>query len=400
MAVFAYSALNARREPINGLITADTPRAARQALRGQGFSIQQIRAAQAGGTFTAWLQTPIPPDALAELWRNLAMLTKAGTPLADALEICRRQAHPRLDRALRQLVEQVRSGLSFSAALATQPQLCDEVATAMFRVGEQSGTLDLALARVAEYLARRRAAAGELTSALIYPAILSVVGIGVVIFLMSAVIPQLVEVLDSAGRQLPLPTRILKAISDFIAARFIWLAAAIAFFIVAVGLLRRDLRGRAWLQGLALHIPVWGELQRKLWLARITGLLATMLEVEVRFTEALAIVRRHLPHQLFAGELQRFESGLERGANMKNALQESRLIPPLVSHLLSIGQESGELPAMLLQIRDHYEAELRLALRRFVAVLEPGLILVLAAIIGFVVYATLLPILETTKVVQ
>lgn len=399
MAVFSYNAIDARQRTATGLVTADSPVAARQTLRAQGLTIQSLRPAKSVPS-SAWLTRKPSPELLAELWRNLAMLIRAGTPLVEALDICRRQARAPLDAVLRRVAERVRGGDALSEALRADGGLLDEVSAAMLSVGEQSGALDSALSSIAEHLARRRSHVNELSSALLYPAILMVVGIGVVIFLMTAVVPQLIEVLTSAGRALPWPTRVLQAASGTITGNALLLSiAGAALLVVGVGM-RRSAAATRWTQSLLLRLPLLGMMQQKLWVARITGLLATMLEVDVRFTQALAIVRRTLPHRLYAEELQRFETALERGATLQGALLDSRLIPPLVVHLLAIGQESGELPSMLRQIRDHYEAELRLALKRLITVLEPGLILILAAAIGFVVYATLLPILETTKVVQ
>ena len=149
-----------------------------------------------------------------------------------------------------------------------------------------------------------------------------------------------------------------------------------------------------------LGVPIFGDLLRKAWIARITMMLATLLRADVRFVEALRTLRASLPHGLYADELQRLEVAVEAGAAIAEPLRDSRLVPPLVVHLLAVGQESGELPQMLEQLRESYEKEVQLALARFLAVLEPAMILVLAAAIGFVVFATLLPILETTRMVQ
>lgn len=328
------------------------------------------------------------------------MLLNAGIPLAEALETSRRQSHGTLELVLRQVQDAVRNGMAFPDALNQHPALCDPVAAAIIRVGDQSGAMPASLMELADHLGRKRAAANRLTTALIYPAILCAVGVAVIIFLMSYVVPQLVDVLASAGRTLPWPTRVLKATSDFLVSNGVYLAIGGAILIAMLAGLRRTPKGRLWFERLELRLPLWGELVRKSQVARIATLLATMLRVDVRFTEALRIVRQSLPHALYAAELASLEKRLEAGAEIAAPLRESKLIPPLVAHLLAVGQESGELPQMLAQIRDHYEREVQQMQARFIAALEPALILALAAVIGFVVFATLLPILETTKVVQ
>lgn len=407
MPVFSYKALDGTQRLVKGTVTADTPHLARQSLRGQGLAIAQLQPARpekrpAASTITSalGLRRRIDPDQVAELWRNLAVLLQAGVPLTQALEICRRQQRGPIEATLRQIHESVRSGQAFAKVLADHPSIADELTRSVIQVGQDSGALPLALLQLAEYQERSRSTANKLATALIYPAVLVVVGAGVVLFLMTYVVPQLVDVLASAGRDLPWPTRVLKAGSDALMRHWLVLLIAIASLLLIVGGWQRTRHGRRWRERLGLSLPIWGDLLRKAWVARIASMLATLLRVDVRFTEALRSVQRNLPHSLYAAELERLQRALEAGTEIAAPLRQSRLIPPLVVHLLAVGQESGELPSMLEQIRVHYDKEVQLALSRFMAIVEPALILVLAAIIGFVVFATLLPILESTRIVQ
>lgn len=401
MGVFAYRALDARERPIHGTLTADTPAEARQQLRARGLAIAEL--APLGPprrwNWIASRRARLRPAQRAEIWRSLAVLLLAGVPLATALQTCRQELRGAAESALRRLEDAIRGGRNLAEALRAQPELGDELAQTIVQVGLHTGQLGPALQQLAEYLLARRQTADKLTTALIYPAILCSVGLGVVLFLATQVLPQLLEVLASAGRSLPWPTRVLQAISAGLLQYGIVLAGIVAIAVVVIGAtwhaphLQR-LRERA-----VLRLPVYGGLVRTAWLARIAGLLALLLRVDVRFTTALALLRRSLPHRLYAEALERLEKALEAGVEIAAPLRGSRLIPPLVTQLLALGQASGELPAMLEQLRAHYERELSLATARFLALLEPMLILVLALLIGFVVFATLLPILEATKVV-
>jgi type II secretory pathway component PulF len=401
MGVFTYRALDPRQRTQSGTVAADTPASARQALRARGLaiaSVEPVRPQTARRWRLPWSKGN--QEQVAELWRNLAVLLQAGVPLADALSVCLRQQRGPIQTALRQLHESVTSGQPFAEALALHPHWFDALTRAIVQVGERSGFLAGALAELADYQARRRAVANRLGTALIYPVILCLVGTAVVIFLMSHVVPQLVEVLAAAGRELPAPTRLLKALSDALMRYGPVLLLAFCALALSTAACRRTRRGKRLLERCLMSLPVLGDLLRKAWVARISLMLSTMLRADVRFTEALRTVRHGLPHRLYADELERLESAIEAGADIGQPLRDSRLIPPLVVHLLAIGQESGELPRMLEQLRASYEKEVNLALSRFLAVLEPALILVLAVVIGFVVFATLLPILETTRMVQ
>ena len=406
MAVYAYRALDASGQPCDGMVTADTPALARQLLRTRGLAIDALLPAQTHATnlratFLRWPgRGRRRAEQAAELWRNLAVLLEAGVPLAEALQVCIRQQTGAIQSVLRQIHEALCNGQPLTEALRRHSDWFDELTLAMIEVGRQSGALPAVLGELAEFQSRQRALADRLGTVLIYPCILCCVGLAVVIFLMSHVVPQLVDVLQSAGRELPAPTRLLKNLSDGLVQHGLLLAASIATLLIGGGILRRTPRGRRLWEGLLLHIPLLGDLIRKAWVARISLMLTTMLRAEVRFVEAVRIVRKALPHRLFADELEKVETAVQAGVDIAEPLRDSRLIPPLVVQLLAVGQESGELPRMLEQLRIGYEKEVQLVLGRFLAALEPTLILILAAVIGFVVFATLLPILETTRMVQ
>jgi type II secretory pathway component PulF len=407
MAVFAYKALDLQERQLSGTLAADTAALARQMLRARGLAVAGIAEVRpdAGSLPTrlglaGLFRAAHRDEATVELWRNLAVLLQAGVPLAEALEVCLRQQSGGIQVVLRQVLEAVQSGQTLADALARHSRWFDALTLAVVQVGQRSGALATVLGELADYQGRRRAVVNRLSTALLYPAILCAVGTAVVIFLMGHVIPQLLEVLTAAGRELPVPTRMLKALSDGLVRTWPLLAGTAVMLAIALAVVRRTERGRRVWERAALGVPILGDLLRKAWIARISLMLATLLRSDVRFTEALRTVRQGLPHRLYADQLAALERAIEAGAGLAAPLRQSRLMPPLVVHLLAVGQESGELPHMLDQLRSTYEQKVQLALARFLAVLEPALILILAVVIGFVVYATLLPILETTRMVQ
>lgn len=404
MPVFAYRAVDVAEKRVAGEITADSGALARQQLRSQGLTIARLEPAQRGAA-----QHQKPGWALrygarrheadvAELWRNLATLLDAGIPLTEALQVCLRQQRGRMRSVLRQLHDEVRSGVALSDALARRPAWFDEMTVTITTIGQESGNLAAALRELADYLTRRRAATGRLTTALIYPAILLIVGAGVATFLMSYVIPQLLDVLAAADRPLPRPTLLLKAASDMLGRHGLWLSLFTAAVLAAVFAWSRTPRGARRIERILLAIPRLGDLLRKSWVARLSLMLATLLKAEVRFVAALRTTRDGLPSRLLRDELERLEAAVEAGSGIADPLRHSRILPPMVVSLLAVGQESGELPRMLEQLRISYEREVEVALARFMAILEPALIVTLGLGIGFVAFATLLPILEATRI--
>ncbi len=402
MPVFAYEAVDGRQQRCTGTIAAETPFQARQQLRARGWAVAGLAPQRQAASVRQWLprcRGSHGPQ-VAELWRNLAVLLNSGVGLSAALQVCIRQRRGGLQPVLRAIDEAVRSGRSLHEALVAHPRWFDSLSLALVRVGEGAGALPAALEQLAAYQDRSQSARQRVIAALLYPAILLTVGVGVVLFLMSFVVPQLVSVLAEAGRELPWITRVLKYASDCISGQALWLSLGLAAVVLTAGVFfRRDAGGRL-LERMLLSTPFLGDWLRKAWVARMSLMLATLLRAEVRFGVALRQVRESLTQRLLADEFARLERAVEAGAGLADALRDSRILPPLVVHLLGVGQESGELPRMLEQLRDSYEREVQLALSRFLTVLEPLLILILAAAVGVVVYATLLPILETTKVVQ
>ncbi len=404
MPVFAYRAVDAAEKLVTGEITADSGALARQQLRSQGFTIARLESATRGANQPKSAHWAMRYSArrreaeVAELWRNLATLLDAGIPLTEALQVCLRQQRGRAQSVLRQLHDEVRSGVALSAALARRPAWFDEMTVTVVQIGQESGGLAAALRELADYLTRRRAVTGRLTTALIYPMILLFVGGGVAAFLMSYVIPQLLDVLAAADRPLPRPTLLLKAASDGLGRYGLWLALLLAASLAAALAWSRTPRGARRIERTLLAIPRLGDLLRKSWVARLSLMLATLLKAEVRFVAALRTTRAGLPSRLLRDELERLEAAVEAGAGIADPLRDSRILPPLVVSLLAVGQESGELPRMLEQLRISYEREVEVALARFMAILEPALIVMLGFGIGFVAFATLLPILEATRI--
>lgn len=402
MPVFEYIAANAAERTIQGTLIADSPAVGRQRLREQGLRILTFAPARTHTpsiVLSRW-RGRRARDEVAEAARYLALLLRAGVPLAEALDVLTRRSHGRLTFVLKSVRDRITSGRGLAEALAEHPRCFDSLMISAVRVGELTGSLAETLADLAESLETQEKLRGQLTQALTYPLILCVLGVGVVLFLMTRVIPQLMGVLAAAGRELPASTKLLKSASDFMLGHWMGLLLATAAAVTACLLAYHSERGKRFLHAAQLRVPVLGDLIAKALVARFAQQMAVLLKTGVPFLEAVRTVARLTQHRVLRDELAALGTSVEGGRELAASVSGSRVFPPVVVHLLAVGQDAGELPAMLAQLKTGYETEVRLALQRFVAVLEPLLIVLLAGGIGFVVFACLMPILEATRTIQ
>jgi type II secretory pathway component PulF len=397
--VYAYTIIDLAGQPQSGTLIAETPAAGREQLRERGVAIESFRAAAAKSIL---FKVPLRSRArrneqVAEAARYLALLLRAGVPLVESLDVLSRQYTRQIGTVLKEVRDKVAGGEGLADALNRHPDWFDSLFVSAVRMGELSGNLEESLAELSAHLHSRQALSGKLTAALTYPLILTVVGIGVVLFLMSYVIPQLLTVLAASGRPLPASTQVLKTLSDSLL-RY-W--PALLLIAVGCGVLLATLYQRRTtrriLQGGILRLPLLGPLLQKNLVARFAQQLALLLKTGIPFVDAVRHVSAQTKHVVLADELETIADSVNSGSDIAPALEGSRVFPPVVAHVVAVGQDSGELTEMLVELRNRYEDEVRLATTKFATVLEPLLIIVLAAAVGFVVFACLMPILEATR---
>lgn len=399
MPVFAYVATDFLERRLDGTLISASPSEGRQTLRDQGLTILAFAPA-VRKTWTTWLASYSQrrrKDQVAELARYLALLLRAGIPLAESLEVLARQSDPRSATVLKTVRDRIQGGASFADAIASFPEWFDALFVSAVRVGELSGNLDEALTELAEHMRVDQTLRNELANALTYPIILAVVGIGVVLFLMSYVVPQLLNVLTVSGRPLPTSTMLLKKFSDLLVQHWLIVgASALTLVVSAAFLYRQPAVRRSW-QKFQLRIPVLAPLIRKSVIAQFAQRMTLLLRSGIPFVDAVQSVAAQSRNLVLAEELHLMAKTVESGSDIADTMQKSLIFPPVVAHIVAVGQDSGELTSMLSELRNRFETEVRLAMKRFTSILEPILIVVMAAVIGFVVFACLMPIWETTR---
>ena len=400
MAVFSYIGVDHDSSVVRGTVAADTPRQARDQLRGQGVRIRKLSEC-ASKTRTNWwskLSLASSKTQWATAVHELSMMLHAGIPLLDALDTVSDQNHGAFRTAILGVRDRVAAGSSLAEALHERPDLFDAASVQMVEVGENSGTLDSVLQQLAEFKRKQLSLRDSVTTALVYPLFLICFGAAAALFLMTSVLPPLLENLQETMDVLPWPTRVAKTLSDGLLS-YGWLLAiaAVATVAVGVGLLRTDRGTEIWHRTL-LRIPLIGPMAIKQGVARIAMIIGTLSRSGVELTRAVELAERSIGNVVFKQALRECGDRIAAGEEVADALQRSGAFPPLAVRVFSVGQESGKLHEMLFRLADDYDAQVATASARFTALLEPILILALAAMVGFLLLATILPILEAGNV--
>jgi general secretion pathway protein F len=396
--------LDGAGKAIRGIIDADSARTARAKLRGQGVYPTEIReedVATAQRVLSFNLFGRVKAKDLALVSRQLATLMEAGIPLISSLSALIEQlGNPTLRKIITQIRERVREGSSFADALAVYPQVFSNLFIGMVRAGEVSGTLVLTLGRWADFNEHQVALGQRIRAALTYPVFMFIIGLGVLFFLMTFVVPTVTKIFSDLGQGLPLPTMILISVSNSMN-RFWWVL--VSGFIAMVLWLRRILRSEAgalfW-DRLKLRIPLAGNLHRKITISRWARTLGTLLSGGLPLLQALEISQGVVENRLLSQALAEARERIRGGEEMALSLKQSALFPSIVLEMVSVGEKSGELGKMLEKVASTLENEAEADLRSLVSLLEPVMILVMGVGVGFIALSVLLPILEMSQIVR
>lgn len=408
MGVYSYTATDHTAAMVQGTLIADTPREARNRLRDQGLSIHEIAESdngQAAGNsvlfskLQGWARRR--PDTSTFL-RELATLLEVGVPMLEALDTAL-SALPSsrkrgFGRSLLKVREQVSSGQSLAEAMGEATlhgrALFDEVTVAMTQVGEDAGGLGEVLGQVATYQERGRQFKNRLGSALAYPVVVLLTGIGVSLFLMTYVVPGLLESLTEAGRELPWITQAVKGTSDLLM-NYGWLLLITLVAITSVFMASyQSARGRKYLHQMILKLPGVGDIVRKQAVVRLSFVLSTLMRSGLGFEQAIRIAQRSTSNLILRDALVTCEQSVHEGRDLAPALEATGAFPKTVVQVFALGQASGRLEDMLDRLAESYDRQVSTLTGRLTALLEPVLIILLAVIVGAIAFATILPILE------
>jgi general secretion pathway protein F len=407
--VFEYTGLTEAGKNVRGIRDAESSKALRQMLRKDGVYLTDARAAEAGAVVgeqktglarevdvAAMLGfTGVSSQDLAIATRQLATLIAAGIPLVDALTALVDQIEqPRLKRIMGVVKQKVNEGSSLADALREHPKVFSELYVNMIRAGESSGALDIVLVRLADFTESQAQLRNKIIGAMLYPAIMVVVGIAIVSILFVVVIPKVTKIFEDMNVTLPWTTRILIGVSSF--ARDYWyvVLVAVPLLVFAVRRFVRTPRGRAWWDRTKLDAPVFGELIRMLSLSRFAKTLATLLASGVPLLTAMDIVKNIVSNTLLADVIDKARDAIREGESIAAPLRRSGQFPPLVYHMIAIGERSGQLEEMLQNVARSYEAQVEMRVGALTSLLEPVMIVAMAGGVAFIVFSILMPIMQ------
>lgn len=403
MPAFEYSALDASGRKMRGVISAASGVAARTELRRRQLAPLSVeradearRAGQAGFSLSALRRAPpMPASARLLMTRQLATLVEAGLPLAEALQVVSAQtAHAASRRILIALRERVLEGERLSAAMAAFPASFPPVYRAMVAAGESSGALGQVLDRLATHLEKSAALSRKVMTALIYPGALAVTAMAVICVLMVAIVPRLAAQFDTMSITLPLLTRAVIALSEFLQAGWLFLLIALVLAVVVVRLLLRRPAIRARLDRTSLSLPLLGGFLRKLEAARFARTLSVLLAAGTVLPDALRAARKATANTHIGAALDAVTAEVETGRTLSSSLESARFLPALTLHMIAAGERSAALETMLPRAADQLEGELEAASSTALGLLEPAIIIVMGAVVALIVLSILLPILQ------
>ena len=395
---FEYIAINSAKKTEKGTVTAESAFAARKNLRGRGLhptDVKQIRMETAQTTVRD-LFAKSGKKEIAGFTKELATMLNAGIKLTDALNVLTLQVtNPRLRAAVTEIRDRVVTGESFADSIAEYEQFFDIIYISMVRVGEVTGTLGESLSTIAAFMEKRQRLEAKMMTVMIYPAVLVFVCLIVVIVLMVWVIPKITEQLVATGQSLPWLTRTLMNISDLLTSGWVFvLIAGIVGLVLLYKRLVKTERGALVRDKTLLALPGFGALLKQRILQRFTSTLATLLGSGLSMAESLRVVSQVTGNMIMTNAIKQARERILSGADISTPLRESGVIDPSTAHMVTVGEKSGELELMLKMISENLEASSDLVVERLSAIVEPLIIVLMAVVIGVIVFATFVPLIQ------
>src|SRR5713101_288355 len=408
MPVYTYTALDARGKATKGVINADSARAARVKLRQTGLFTKELLETESTETRERHrslellqMVRRVRPQDVTVMTRQLATLLAANLTVVDALTALIEQTENRtLQRTLIQVRESVLEGSSLATALEQHRRVFAQIFVNMVRAGEASGALPLVMLRLADFSERLLDTRKKITAKMYYPLFMVAVG-GLILFaLLTYVVPTVTTLFTKMRGTLPLPTVVLIRVSDFLQAYWWLLGLGLLGSFLAVRQYGRTTRGERLFDTWKIRAPLVGKLALKVAMSRFTRTLGILLHSGIPLLDALEIARAVVNNSVLAAAINTARDAIREGADIASPLKASGYFPPLVSHMISIGEKSGQLEDMLLRVAESYDNEVETSVEGLTSLVEPIIIVVMAMVVFGIMLAVLLPIFELNTIVR
>lgn len=338
---------------------------------------------------------------LVEFSVELSTLINAGIPLMSALDAMEEQASDKLFKGIiHQVRRDVMGGDSFSQALSKHPKAFNTLYVSMVRAGEATGELDKILVSLAKFLETSENNKAKVKAALIYPAVMSIVAVAVVIFLITMVLPNFVNIFKSAGVELPLPTKIVLGVSKIITTYWYVIIGGIGIAVYTIKEYIKTEKGRYYFDMFKFKVPVFGKLIKKATISRFTRTFGTLMESSVPILTALDIVKGSVGNSAMAIIIDNIRNSVRQGGRVYEQIELSGMFPKMVSKMVNVGENSGSLDKMLMKVSDFYDNEVETEIKGLTSVIEPLMIVVMGIIIGVIVLSVMLPMFDMMKIAR
>lgn len=384
-----------RGQSRNGEVEAETAKAAILKLRKQNIRVAQVKKKKSRSDFFGPPKQKITDRDLIVFTRQFSTMVDAGLPIVQCLDILGKQMDNKtFGEIVLEVKSMIESGSDLSEALRKHPKVFDTLFCNLVEAGEAGGILDIILRKLAEYIEKAAALKKKVKSAMVYPGVILTVAVGVVSFLMIFVIPAFATMFSGAGQDLPGPTAIVMAISDFFRTKWYYIFGGIAALIIFVKKFYGTERGRLIIDRNLLRLPIIGVLIRKVSVAKFSRTLGTLVSSGVPIIESLEICARTAGNKIVENAVIKTIIAIKEGESIAAPIAREGVFPPMVIQMIDVGENSGQLDKMLTKIADFYDEEVDSAVQNLTALLEPALMVFLGIIVGFIVVAMYLPIFK------
>jgi type IV pilus assembly protein PilC len=419
---FTYVALDARGQQVTGVIEAASQNEAVGALRQAGYFPKSVDAetkaskakaakavaakapgAPAKASFSLFKRQTIKGKTLMIFTRQLATLIDAGLPLLRSLTVLAKQEKDVVLRStIAQLAESVQGGSTFSDSLSVHPKIFNKLYVNMVKAGELGGVLELVLLRLAEFQEKAQKIKNKVVSAMFYPLIVLFIANVILAFLLVFIVPKFQAIFNDMlnGKPLPALTQFVIGASDLVKNNILLIIAAIVVLVVAYKMIARTAKGLIAIDTIKLRAPLFGDLTRKSAISRFSRTLGTLVTSGVPILQALTITRETAGNVIIADAITKVHDAVKEGESIVAPLEASGVFPPMVISMIDVGEETGQLPEMLLKVADVYDDEVDNAVQGLTSLLEPIMIVFLAVVVGTIVVALFLPLISIISGLQ
>jgi len=409
MPTYAYEAMNASGQEVKEEIEATSSEEAIAKIRGKGYfptkvrekagkkKVQKKKEESTGPTRKMPFSLGgVPRKQLVSFTRQLSTLQDAGLPILRSLQILEQQQKPGLLKAIiGGVADEVEGGGTLSDAMSKYPKAFDKLYTNMINAGEAGGVLDLILARLADFMEKAAKLKKKVIGAMIYPAVVISIAIGIVSMIMVFVIPKFEDIFKDFKLDLPPPTKILLFISRWFAQDYGWAYILAAPFVIVglIKLIRLSEGGKYAIDVIKLKIPILGAILSKTSIARFTRTLGTLISAGVPILDAITITKETSGNEVFSRALVKVHDAIREGESMADPLRATKVCDAIVVNMVDVGEETGDLDKMLLKVADNYDSDVDVLVGSLISILEPVMVVILGVIVGFIVIALFMPMI-------